>query len=79
LKIEKNAPVEMRVHAGRATLRPTREKPEITLDRRCLASLLYGAISPSEASAVALCTIHRNAAELDRLFALPPFFAMDPF
>jgi predicted acetyltransferase len=79
LKIEKNAPIEIRVEAGRAKVRATRERPEITLDRRCLASLLYGAILPSDASAIALCTIHRNAAELDRLFALPPFFAMDPF
>jgi predicted acetyltransferase len=79
LKIEKNAPVEIRVESGRASIHATREKPQMTLDRRCLASLLYGAISPSDASAIALCTIHRDAAELDRLFALPPFFAMDPF
>jgi predicted acetyltransferase len=79
LKIEKNAPIEIRVQGGRAKVRATREKPQISLDRRCLASILYGAISPSEASAVAFGTLHRDAAELDRLFALPPFFAMDPF
>ncbi len=79
LKIENNAPVEMRIEHGRAKIRPTREKPEISLDRRGLASILFGSISPSDASAVALCNLHGSAAHLDRLFALPPFFAMDPF
>ena len=79
LKIENSAPVEVRVENGRAKVRATRQRPEISLDRRCLASILFGSISPSEASAVALCNLHGSAAHLDHLFALPPFFAMDPF
>ncbi|MEO8876323.1 MAG: GNAT family N-acetyltransferase [Polyangiaceae bacterium] len=79
VKIGNAAPLEIRIQSGKAKTHSTREKPALSLDRRVLASILFGAISPSDAAAVGLCTIHRDAAELDRIFALPPFFALDPF
>jgi hypothetical protein len=79
VKVENAAPLEIRVAAGRAKTHPTREKPQLSLDRRALASILYGAVLPSEARAISLCEMHGDADAIDRLFALPPFFAHDPF
>ena len=82
VKIEDAPALEIRVRKGKAKTQTTREKPVISLDRRALASILYGGVLPSRAAAVGLCELHGDAgqrAEIDHLFALPPFFALDPF
>ena len=79
MRVEGEGTLEIAVKTGRAKTRKTGKKPQLSLDRAGLASLLYGAIAPSEGAAIGLFRLHEEPARLDAIFTLPPFFALDPF
>jgi len=68
---------------GRARVEPakTGAAPDLATDLPGLAAILYGALSPSDAIAIGWARGPSNdrVDALDGIFALPPFFALDPF
>jgi predicted acetyltransferase len=80
IAVEGEAPVELDVRTGRATVGPPRGAPRITIGRTALAAVLYGALSARDAAR--LGWIEADAAALDRaavVLALPPYFSIDSF
>jgi predicted acetyltransferase len=78
LAIDGRAAVGVRVDAGRGRITDG-SGPTLTTDSATLASILYGALAPSDAARLGLATTAGEAKTLDAIFRLPPYFALDPF
>jgi predicted acetyltransferase len=71
----------LEVRAGSAVVGPSRATVAIVTDRVALTAIAYGALSPSDAARLGWLNAP-DAGTLraaDALFALPPYFAIDPF
>jgi predicted acetyltransferase len=70
--------VSVRVASGRASFGGS--GPTIRLDRATLGAILYGALRPSDAAHLGLLDADASTVLLaDRIVALAPYFALDPF
>jgi len=71
----------LRVSNAVMTLEPARGGPRISLDRATLGAVAYGALRPTDAARLGWLEADdpRTLPVADALFALPPFFAIDPF
>ena len=71
----------LNVKDGRAAVEPARDEPDLTLDRRALSAIAYGALGAGDAARLGMLAA-RDAGALaraDALFRLPPYFSPDPF
>jgi len=70
--------IGVRVANGRAAIGG--DGPTLRLDRATLGAILYGALRPSDAARIGLLDADASTLTLaDRVLALPPYFALDPF
>jgi predicted acetyltransferase len=79
LVIDGRPPVGAQIENGAGRLVPTGTGPTLTTDSATLAAVLYGALAPSDAARLGLAVVTGGTDALDRLFRLPPYFALDPF
>jgi predicted acetyltransferase len=79
--IDGTAPIHLVVERGTCKIHATAEPADIRLDRAAFASILYGALAPSDAVRLGWLTADDPSAvaRADALFALPPYFAIDTF
>jgi predicted acetyltransferase len=71
--------IGVRVRGGRASIADV-TGPELSMDARTLSAILFGALAPSDAARLGFAHGETHALALaDRLLALPPYFAIDPF
>lgn len=75
------ARVRLLVQGGRATVEPCAEEPDLTLDRRVLSAIAYGALGVRDAARLGMLAARDETtlALADALFHLPPYFSPDPF
>lgn len=71
----------LEVHAGAASIGPTRATSAVTVDLTTLAAVAFGALAPSDAARLGwlVAPDPGTLRAADALFSLPPFFALDPF
>ncbi len=68
-------------HAGQAQITATRASAPLVLDRPTLAAIVCGGLSPTDAARIGWLQAPDPGTlrAADALFALPPYFAVDPF
>jgi predicted acetyltransferase len=73
--------VHVQVREGAAAVTPSTGGPHLRLGRETLGAVLYGALSVGAAVHLGLAEADdpRTVQLADSLFALPPFFSVDPF
>lgn len=73
--------LHLAVSNATATVGPPRGGPSISLDRTTLGAIAFGALRPSDAARLGWLEADdpRTLSAADALFALPPFFSIDPF
>jgi predicted acetyltransferase len=72
------------VRDGRAVVEPSFDEPDLTLDRRALSAIAYGALGAVDAARLGMLAAREPGGEkvlalADALFRLPPYFSPDPF
>ena len=73
--------LRLEIHAGEAQIAPSRAASAMILDRPTLAAIAFGALAPSDAARIGWLKVPDPGTlrAADALFALPPYFAVDPF
>ena len=73
--------IRLEVQAGEAQIGPSRAASALALEPASLAAIAFGALSPSDAARLGWLTAldPGTLRAADALFALPPYFAIDPF
>jgi predicted acetyltransferase len=71
----------LNVKDGRAAVEPSRDEPDLTLDRRALSAIAYGALGVADAARLGMLAPRDEEAlaRADALFRLRPYFSPDPF
>ena len=73
--------LRLEIHAGEAQVAPSRAASAMILDRPTLAAIAFGALAPTDAARIGWLKVPDPGTlrAADALFALPPYFAVDPF
>ncbi len=73
--------LRVEIHTGQAHVSPSRAASALVMDRPTLAAIAFGALSPSDAARLGWLRAPDPGTlrSADALFALPPYFAVDPF
>jgi predicted acetyltransferase len=79
--VDDTTTLALRVKDGRGHVDASSSAPTLRLASTTLAAILYGALRPSDASRLGLVETDDAHAivDADRILALPPYFALDPF